>query len=86
MRLLNRFFLDNKHNRLIQRISVLRNVSGILKPVSGTNVTTADLIFKSFHNKFNPFFIEQFHNKQANKIDWSLTGGLGHYPSQGIKI
>jgi hypothetical protein len=44
------------------------------------------LIFKLFHNKFNPFFIEQFHNKQANKIDWSLTGGLGHYPSQGLKI
>ena len=40
---------------------------------------------KSFHDSFNPAFASQFNRVYTGKIDWSLTGGVGHFPSAGLK-
>ena len=40
---------------------------------------------KSFHEKFGPLFKSQFDRKHTPKIDWSLTGGVGNFPSHGLK-
>ena len=45
----------------------------------------ADLMHKNFHDKFNPMFEDKFARSFTKKIDWALTGGLGSYPSRGVK-
>ena len=40
---------------------------------------------KSFHDTFNPAFASQFNRVYAGKIDWSLNGGVGNFPSFGLK-
>ena len=45
----------------------------------------ADLMHKGFHEKFNPMFKDKFHRTFTQKIDWSPTGGLGSYPSIGVR-
>ena len=40
---------------------------------------------KGFHEQFNPAFSEQFSRIFRDKIDWAPTGGLGNYPSIGLK-
>jgi hypothetical protein len=44
----------------------------------------ADLMSKEFHDIFGSSFVEQFDRDLSAKIDWSPTGGLGHYPSIGL--
>ena len=39
----------------------------------------------SFHDTFNPDFTYQFKREYSGKIDWSLTGGVGYFPSVGLK-
>ena len=39
---------------------------------------------KEFHDIFGSSFVEQFDRDFSAKIDWSTTGGLGHYPSIGL--
>ena len=43
-----------------------------------------DLMDEKFHIRFNPLFEEQFNRNYSGKIDWSLTGGIGNYPSKGL--
>ena len=43
-----------------------------------------DLMCKDFHQKFNPSFSEQFQREFTDKIDWAPSGGLGHFPSEGL--
>ena len=45
----------------------------------------SDLMHKGFHEQFNPAFSEQFSRIFRDKIDWAPTGGLGNYPSIGLK-
>ena len=44
----------------------------------------ADLKSKEYHDIFGKSFVEQFDRDFSAKIDWSTTGGLGHYPSIGL--
>ena len=82
------FSMDNKRNRLIQRHLCPNNCFWNPQPCFGDQSHSgnlADLMRKSFHDNFNPPFKSQFKRNNAIKIDWSLTGGVGYYPSQGLK-
>ena len=43
------------------------------------------LMKRSFLDTFNPAFASQFNRVYAGKIDWSLNGGVGNFPSFGLK-
>jgi hypothetical protein len=82
------FSVNNKRNRLVQRHLCLNNcfwnpqLCLFEQSHSGDLV---DLMKKSFHDTFNPDFASQFKREYSGKIDWSLTGGVGHFPSIGLK-
>ena len=81
------FSTNNKRNRLIQR--QLCPKSCFWNPqhcfLDGSHCgNLTDIMKKSYHNKFNPSFASQLDKSFSDKIDWSLTGGLGHYPSKGL--
>ena len=81
------FSTNNKRNRLIQRHLCPDSCFWdprhcFLEETHSGNLT--DLMKKSYHDKFNPSFAAQFGRNFTGKIDWSLTGGLGHYPSKGL--
>jgi hypothetical protein len=82
------FSMNNKRNRQVQRLLCPNKCYWnpqpcFLEKSHSGNLT--DLMKKSFHDLFNPFFKSQFSKSKTSKIDWSLTGGVGHYPSQGLK-
>ena len=61
---------------------------GILRFASWSKHTLEILLIwwkKSFHDTFNPAFASQFNRVYAGKIDWSLNGGVGNFPSFGLK-
>jgi hypothetical protein len=81
------FSTNNKRNRLIQMHLCPKScfwdpMHCFLEQTHSGNV--ADLMKKSYHDKFNPSFAAQFGRNFTGKIDWSLTGVLGHYPSKGL--
>jgi hypothetical protein len=80
--------VNKKRNRLLQRHLCQDNcfwnpqICFLEQEHSGNLV---DLMNKSFHDTFNPAFASQFNRVYAGKIDWSLNGGVGNFPSFGLK-
>ena len=82
------FSMNNKRNRLVQRLLCPNKCYWTPQPCfleETHSGNLADLMKKSFHDLFNPFFKSKFSKSKTSKIDWSLTGGVGYYPSQGLK-
>ena len=81
------FSFNNKRNSLIQRHLCSNNCFWNPQPCFLNNHHSGnlvDLMKKSFHDTFNPEFSSQFSRNYSGKIDWSLTGGVGHFPSKGL--
>ena len=82
------FNTNTDRNRLIQRHlcnnNCFWNPRQCFLPSSHSG-NLADLMHKDFHDNFNPDFEDQFKRNFSEKIDWGPTGGLGHYPSIGLK-
>ena len=82
------FCVNNKRYRPLQRHLCQENcfwnpqICFLEQAHSGNLV---DLMKKSFHDTFNPAFASQFNRVYAGKIDWSLNGGVGNFPSFGLK-
>ena len=81
------FSENNRRNRLIQRHVCHKQCfwdpqQCFLEDSHSGNLT--DLMSKDFHDLFGSSFTEQFNRDFSDKIDWSPTGGLGHYPSIGL--
>jgi uncharacterized C2H2 Zn-finger protein len=82
------FCVNNNRNRLLQRHLCQENCFWnprvcLLDQTHSGNLL--DLMKKSFHDTFNPAFSSQFHRVYTGKIDWSLNGGVGNFPSFGLK-
>ena len=81
------FCFNNKRNRDLQRHLCEHNCfwnpqACLLDQSHSGNL--AELMEKPFHDNFNPSFKSLFGKKHSVKIDWSLTGGVGRYPSLGL--
>ena len=81
------FNTDRKRTRLIQRH--LCNNMCFWDPhkclwEDSHSGNPSDLLHKDFHEQFNPAFSEEFKRTFMDKIDWTPTGGLGHFPTIGL--
>lgn len=81
------FCQNNKRNRLLQRHLCSKGCFWNAEPCfmeQNHSGNLVDLMKKSFHEIYNPLFKSEFERNYSDKIDWSLTGGVGHYPSLGL--
>lgn len=81
------FNTNRKRTRLIQR-HLCNNMcfwdpqKCLLEDSHSGNLS--DLMHRDFHEQFNPAFSGEFKRIFMGKIDWTPTGGLGHFPTIGL--